>query len=60
MGKSAPGKADREGIGLVTLLRMFPNDEAARAWFESKMWAAGPHCPIAAASTFSPASSTSP
>ena len=60
MGKSAPGKGNREGIGLVTLLRMFPDDETSRTWFEAQVWPDGPHCPIAAASTFSPASSTSP
>ena len=45
MGKSSPGKGDREGIGLVTLLRMFPDDEAARRWFEERVWPDGPHCP---------------
>ena len=45
MGKCAPGKGDREGIGLVTLLRMFPDDETARAWFEAQVWPDGPYCP---------------
>ena len=45
MGKSTPGKGDREGIGLVSLLRMFPDDETARAWFEAQVWPDGPHCP---------------
>ena len=38
MGKSTPGKGDREGIGLVSLLRKFPDDETARAWFEAQVW----------------------
>ena len=45
MGKSTPGKGDREGIGLVSLLRKFPDDETARAWFEAQVWPDGPHCP---------------
>ncbi len=45
MGKSAPGKGDREGIGLVSLLRMFPDDETSRAWFEAQVWPDGPYCP---------------
>ena len=45
MTQKAPGKGDREGIGLVRLLRMFPDDEVARAWFETQIWPDGPHCP---------------
>ena len=60
MGKSAPGKGDREGIGLVTLLRMFPDDETARAWFEAQVWPDGPHCPHCGSLNVQSASSTSP
>ena len=42
---TAPGKSDREGISLVKLVRMFPNDDAARRWFEKQIWPQGPHCP---------------
>ena len=42
---TAPGKSDREGISLVKLMRMFPNDDAARRWFEKQIWPHGPHCP---------------
>ena len=42
---TAPGKSDREGISLVKLMRMFPNDDAARRWFEKQIWPQGPHCP---------------
>ncbi len=41
----APGKSDRKGISLVELMDMFPNDETAREWFESKIWPEGPYCP---------------
>ena len=33
-----PGKSHREGISLLTLQDMFPTEEAARAWFEAKLW----------------------
>ena len=42
---TAPGKSDREGISLVKLMRMFPNDDAAQRWFEKQIWPHGPHCP---------------
>ena len=42
---TAPGKSDRESISLVKLMRMFPNDDAARRWFEKQIWPDGPHCP---------------
>ena len=34
----APGKAYREGLTLVQMMDMFPNEEAATAWFESVLW----------------------
>ncbi len=40
-----PGKNEREGISLTKLIKMFPNDEAARVWFEKQIWPSGPHCP---------------
>ena len=45
MAQKAPGKAHREGISLTKLIRMFPDDAAARQWFEAKIWPAGEHCP---------------
>ncbi len=45
MAQGGPGKSEREGIGLVELLRMFPNDDTAREWFESRLWPEGPYCP---------------
>lgn len=45
MAHKAPGKSDREGISLVKLMKMFPNDDIARDWFEHKIWVDGPHCP---------------
>ena len=45
MAQKAPGKAHREGISLTKLVKMFPSDDAAREWFESKIWPEGAHCP---------------
>ena len=41
----APGKSYREGISLIGLTKMFPDDATARVWFEKKIWPDGPHCP---------------
>ena len=45
MTHKAPGKSDREGISLVELMKMFPDDKAALAWFEARIWPQGPLCP---------------
>ena len=45
MTQKAPGKAHREGISLIELTEMFPDEEAARVWFESTVWPSGRHCP---------------
>ena len=45
MARKGPGKSHREGIGLAKLFRIFPDDDAARTWFEKQIWRAGPHCP---------------
>ena len=45
MPHKAPVKSDREGISLVKLMKMFPDDEAARIWFEETILANGPFCP---------------
>lgn len=45
MTKKAPGKAHREGITIVELFDMFPDEAAASAWFESVIWPDGRHCP---------------
>ena len=49
MARSAPGKHYRQGISLVELFEMFPNDAAAERWFEERRWgkAGNPsHCPM--------------
>ena len=41
----APGKAHREGISLVEVFRMFPDDATAEAWFVARRWPTGIACP---------------
>ena len=42
---NAPGQAHRNGISLFALERMFPNENAARRWFEAALWGGSIHCP---------------
>jgi len=45
MTYQAPGKAHREGITLIELMDMFPDEAAATKWFEDVMWPNGErHC----------------
>ena len=41
----APGKAHREGITLMQLTDMFPDEDSARTWFEGLVWSTGRYCP---------------
>ena len=36
--QKAPGKAHREGLDLIQMMGMFPNEEAATEWFEQIVW----------------------
>ena len=45
MAHKAPGKSDREGLTMVQLCDMFPDEKSARQWFESRVWPAGRYCP---------------
>ena len=45
MAKSGPGKAYRKGLSLVQLLKMFPDEDTARKWYEKQVWPQGPYCP---------------
>ena len=41
MAQKGPGKAQREGIRIMELADMFPNEESAIVWFESMIWPNG-------------------
>ncbi len=41
---SVPRKHCRKGLSLIELVRMFPNDDTAQAWFMDTRWPAGVAC----------------
>ena len=46
MAHKAPGKHYREGMSVVQLMDMFPDEDAAHEWFAEQRWGkAGRHCP---------------
>ena len=40
-GQKAPGKSYRQGISLIELAEMFPDESSARQWFEGRRWPDG-------------------
>ena len=45
MAQNAPGKHFREGLSLVELIEMFPDDATAERWFTKNRWPGGVYCP---------------
>ena len=45
MAQTGPGKSFREGLTLIEIFRMFPNDDAAAEWFAEARWPDGAWCP---------------
>lgn len=46
MGKKAPGRSEREGLSVMQLFQMFPDEAASRKWLEDIRWPGGErHCP---------------
>ena len=45
MAHNAPGKHYREGLSMVDVIRMFPDDETAEAWIAKTRWPNGAWCP---------------
>jgi len=42
-----PGRADREGLSVIELFQMFPDNASARKWLEGLRWANNErHCPV--------------
>ena len=41
---NGPGKAHREGITLLELASMFPDENTSREWFESLIWPNDERC----------------
>ena len=44
MTKKASGKSHREGISLLELAEMFPDEASAVRWFEAIRWPDERHC----------------
>ena len=42
--KSGPGRSEREGISLLDLFKLFPDDDAAKQWFVRLRWPTGEIC----------------
>ena len=40
----APGRNERNGISVLQLFQMFPDERSARKWFEELRWAEGRYC----------------
>ena len=45
MAATGPGKSYREGLSLIEVMRMFPDDTAAEAWIAKCRWDDQPICP---------------
>ena len=45
MAQCGPRRADRQGLSLMELYRMFPDDAAAERWFVESRWPGGVCCP---------------
>ena len=41
VNQKAPGKAYRNGISVIELAEMFPDEDSARRWFEARRWPDG-------------------
>ena len=44
MTTKAPGKSFREGLTLIQVMDMFPDESAATRWFEAQVWPTGRCC----------------
>ena len=45
MAHKAPGKHFRKGMSLIDIMRLFPDNATAEAWFVKIRWPHGPACP---------------
>ncbi|MCY4548436.1 MAG: IS1595 family transposase [Defluviicoccus sp.] len=45
MARKGPGKAHRQGLTVIELFKMFPDDATAEQWFEEQRWPDGRFCP---------------
>ena len=45
MAQKASGKHFRQGMSLMEIMDLFPDDATAEKWFTETRWPDGPHCP---------------
>ena len=45
MSSKGPGRAERKGLSLLDVTRMFPDNDAAEVWFVETRWPDGVRCP---------------
>ena len=43
--KKGPGRSEREGLSIIQLLELYPDDASAEAWFIAQRWLNGRFCP---------------
>lgn len=61
MAQKAPGRSDREGLSVIQLFQMFPDEAAARKWLEDIRWPGGErHCPHCGSLKTSPIKNETP
>ena len=60
MANSGPGRSYRKGLSVVELFDMFPDEQAARNWFENARWADGRYCPRCRSDATTPTTSGKP
>ena len=58
--KKGPGRAERQGISVVELFQMFPDNATAERWFEQQCWPNGPICPHCQSTRYAAISSRKP
>ena len=60
MTQKAPGRSHRIGMTVMELLRRFPDDATAEAWFEATRWPDGRFCPDCGSVNTAPVASRKP
>ena len=58
--QTGPGRAERNGLSIIQLFEMFPDEESARKWFEDLRWADGRYCPLCASTDTRPVKNEKP
>ena len=59
MTQTSSGKSHREGISVMELCDMFPDEVSAAVWFEAVIWPNGRYCPRSGSTATLPTSATS-